>query len=61
MFSMNKRFESPDFCSTLDGLLPKLRRPHRSDPLAKVGLSSKDENAKPRKGEKQNPKRDKLD
>jgi len=43
---MNKRFESPDFCSTLDGLLPKFRRPRRTDPLSKNAGPAKENNAK---------------
>jgi len=49
---MNKRFESPDFCSTLDDLLPKLKRPRSTDPLR----SAKDEKAKPKKQSQQESK-----
>jgi hypothetical protein len=54
---MNKRFESPDFCSTLDDLLPKLKRPARTDPLAEPSGPSRDKKAKSTEDE-QSPRRD---
>ena len=45
---MNKRFESPDFCGTLDDLLPNLKRPRHTDPPR----SANDEKAKSKKQSK---------